>query len=190
MIFVLFGIGSSILLLGVAIAIVLCIAAWLALRKIWSGAKGYPHKIALEPSRTPLKVQKIPANAPGDAADQEMVSTSAPRPNEIDCLKDSADLNESLAMLAGKYSLDEITLATSDGLLLASSRKTSSADAVARYTGMYAENVQPWPPGVMLFGLEHKGSFLVGIVKKTGLLVQEPDQDMVRETKDILNWWI
>jgi len=187
---ILFGIDDTILLLGVAIAVISCIAAVLVLRKIQSGAKGHPHKIALDPSRTPLRVQKIPVNAPDSSVDQDTVFASAPLPKEIDCLKGSADLRESLAALAEKYSLDEITLATSDGLLLASSQKTPSADAVARYAGMYAENVQPRPPGVMLFGLEHKGSFLVGIAKTKDLLVQEPDPDMVRETKDILNWWI
>ena len=165
---ILFGIDDTILLLGVAIAVIFCIAAALVLIKLRSGAKGHPRKISLDPSRTPLRVQKIPLNAPDGSFDQDTVFVSAPRPKEIDCLKGSADLRASLAALAEKYSLDEITLATSDGLLLASSQKTPSADAVARYAGMYAENVQPRPPGVMLFGFEHKGSFLVGIVKDKG----------------------
>jgi hypothetical protein len=187
---VIFGIDDNILLLAVGIAVVFCIAAVLGLRKFLSGARGYPNKISLDPDRIPLRVQKIPVNNSDDSSDQEMVFASAPRPKEIDCLKGRADLRESLAALAKKYSLDEIVLATSDGLLLASSQKMPSADAVARYAMMYTENTQPLPPGIVLFGLEHKGSLLVGIAKTKDMLIQEPEQDLVRETKDILNWWI
>ena len=62
---ILFGIDATILLLGVAIAVISCIAAVFVVRKIWSGAKGHPHKISLDPSRTPLRVQENPGKRPG-----------------------------------------------------------------------------------------------------------------------------
>jgi hypothetical protein len=186
---VLFGIDST-LLLGAAIAVIICIAAGLVVRKLRARVKFPSHKISLDPSRAPFRVQKIPASGPNSSSDGEIVPPSTSRRKRIDCLAGKADLGESLSALAEKYSLEEITLATSDGLLLASSQKTPPTDAVARYAMMYAENEQPRPPGIILFGMEHKGSFLVGIAKTKDLFGQDPDEEMVRETKDILNRWI
>ncbi len=100
------------------------------------------------------------------------------------------DLSESLAALAKKYSLDEITLATADGLLLASSQSSPSADDIAEYCGMYNENPHARIPGIMLFGIEHKGSDLIGIAKIRGQALLEPGSELICETKDILNTWI
>jgi hypothetical protein len=186
-----FGIDNNILVIGIIIAGIICIAVVSAIIKIRRRAKGYPGNINLDPSRTPLRVQKIPAYSSADnSSDQDTVIGSASRKNEGDCLKGRANISESLLALAEKFALDEITLATCDGLLLASSLKLPSADAAARYSKMFAENVRPLPPGVLLFGIEHKGSILVGIAKTRDLLAQEPDQDLLSETKDILNWWI
>ncbi|HVP97212.1 hypothetical protein [Methanoregula sp.] len=187
---VLAGIDNTVLLLCASIAIVVCIAAGLLLRRRRAGLKIRTHVLSAERSRAPLKVQKIPASIPGSPSDPVAQSPAKPRPRQIDCLSGRADLGESLQALAEKYSLEDLTLATADGLLLASSGKKPSADTVARYAGMYAENVQPRPPGIMLFGLEYKGSPLVGIAKTRDLYPQEPEQDLISETKDILNRWI
>ena len=126
---------------------------------------------------------------PEISSDQDRDFASAPHPKEIDCLQDKANITQSLVALAEKYSLDEITIATSDGLLLASSFKAPSADNIARYCKMYNQ-FPAWPPGILLFGVEHKGSFFVVIAKTKDPLLQEPEQELIRETKDILNWWI
>ena len=183
------GIDTTLLFLGVAI-LGLCIVAGLLLMKRRSGPKLRAHKLSMDPSRAPLRVQKIPVPLPGSLSETVTPAPAKPRQRKIDCVSGNADLGESLAALAEKYSLEEITLATADGLLLASSGKAPSADTVARYAGMYAENVQPRPPGIMLFGLEYKGSLLVGVAKTRDLYAQEPEQDLLNETKDILNRWI
>jgi len=176
---------------GGVVVVLLCIAAVILAKKRRHGLKSPSSPIALDPSRSPLRVQKIPAYTPGSPHNAGRDTDSLlPRPNGIDCITGRANLSESLAALAEKYSLDEITLATADGLLLASSQKSPSADDVARYAGLFAENVQPRPPGIILFGLEHKGSFLVGIAKAGDLPVQVREPDLIRDTKDILNRWI
>lgn len=183
-------IDSTVLILGAGIAIAICIAAGLVVKKIRNRARDNLHKMALDPFRTPNFVQKIPAATLEISSDQDRDFASAPLRKEIDCLQDKANITQSLVALAEKYSLDEITIATSDGLLLASSLKAPSADNIARYCKMYTINSRPWPPGTLLFGVEHKGSFLVVIAKTKDPLLQEPDPELVHKTKDILNWWI
>jgi hypothetical protein len=46
------------------------------------------------------------------------------------------------------------------------------------------------PPGIMLFGVEHEGSSLVGFAKTKDPDRQEPGQKLICDTIDILNWWI
>jgi len=187
---VMFGIDNGILFIGIVIAVLICIVILIILLKNQRRAKESPDNINLDPSRTPFRVQKIPAYTTDNSPTENADFPNLARNKEGDCIEGKADLSGSLEALAEKYALDEITLATSDGLLLASSKKTHSAVAVARYSEMYAENMRPWPPGIILFGLEHKGSLLVGIAKTRDMLAQEPDRDLVCETKDILNWWI
>jgi len=175
---------------GVAV-VLLCIAAAVLAKKRRHELKSLSSPITLDPSRPPLRVHKIPAYTRGNPPDAGRDTDSPlPRPKVIDCITGRANLSESLAALAEKYSMDEITLATADGLLLASSQKSPSADAVAWYAGLFAENVQPRPPGIILYGLEHKGSFLVGIAKAGDPPVRAREPDLIRDTKDILNRWI
>ena len=184
------GIDCTVLILGAGIAIAICIAAGLVAKKIRNRARDNLHKMALDPLQTSHSVKEIPADTHEISSDQDRDFSSAPLRKEIDCLQDKVDITQSLVALAEKYSLDEITIATSDGLLLASSLKAPSADNIARYCKMYTINSRPWPPGTMLFGVEHKGSFLVVIAKTKDPLLQEPDPELVYKTKDILNWWI
>ena len=184
------GTETTVLIAGGAIIVVLCIAVAILAKKRRNVVKHSHSAMAVNPFRSPLRVKKIPVNMPREAPDTDDDADPRSRPKGLDCITGRANLSESLAALAEKYSLDELTLATADGLLLASSRTSPSADAVARYAGMFAENVQPRPPGITLFGLEHKGSFLVGIAKAGALPVQEADPELVSDTKDILNRWI
>jgi hypothetical protein len=185
-----FGIDNVILFLGIVIAVIVCITILILIIKNRQRAKEYSNVINLDPSRIPFRVRKIPAYTESDSSESDMAFSPTSKIKEMDCLEGKTNLSESLEALAAKYALEEITLATSDGLLLASSQKTPSTDAVARYAEMYAENMRPWPPGIILFSIEHKGSLLVGIAKTKDLLAQEPDRDFACETKDILNWWI
>ena len=185
-----FGIDSTVLVLVTGIAVVICIVAYLVVKKIQATKKAKLHKIAADPFRIPLRVQEIPVNTKGISPNQGTIVASAPHPTEINCIHGMTDISQSLVALAENYSLDEITLATSDGLLLASSHRTPAADDIARYCRIYTTNPLDRFPGIMLFGVEHKGSSLVGIAKTKGRVLQEPDQELICDTKDILNWWI
>jgi hypothetical protein len=187
---IIFGIDSAVIILVAGIVIVLCIVVGFIVKKSRSAKSAKLHKITEDPSRIPLRVQKIPVNATVISPGQDAVVPAAPQPKEINCIHGMTDISQSLIALAEKYSLDEITLATSDGLLLASSSKKPAADDIARYCGIYITNPRARSPGILLFGVEHKGSSIVGIAKTKGPDLQEPGQDLIDETKDILNWWI
>jgi hypothetical protein len=185
-----FGIDSTVIVVGLGIVVAICIAIGLVAIQTRDTKRAKLNKITKDPARIPRYVQKIPADITKVNPNPGAVAASAPHPTEINCIHGMTDISQSLIALARKYSLDEIALATSDGLLLATSSRTPAAEEIARYTGLYTANPRTQSPGIVLFGMEHKGSSLIGIAKTAGQNLQESRQDLIRETKDILNWWI
>ena len=115
---------------------------------------------------------------------QQPVTTPVP---EADLVENCQDLQQSLRALAGKYSLDSFTIATSDGLVFASSGGSTAQEDAASYCQKYdiRESV-----GVALFSLNHKGSELTGIIRSQGIITGETQKRIESDTKDILNRWI
>jgi hypothetical protein len=113
-----------------------------------------------------------------------------PRPKPVSVVDGRADVTGSLHALVEKYSLDQFTIATSDGLVFASSGGESAQTDAARYGELFVNDPLAETPGVLLFGFTHKGSNLVGIIR-TNLQIPEETSRMIEEdTKDILNSWI
>jgi hypothetical protein len=110
----------------------------------------------------------------------------APIP-DVDVTGNCQDLGQSLAALAAKYSLDSFTIATSDGLVFASSIGTNAQEDAASYSGKYAGKM---PGDVVLFSLNHKGSELTGIIRSKEIMRSETQNRIKNDTKDILNKWI
>jgi hypothetical protein len=113
-----------------------------------------------------------------------------PRPGDTSVTEGMIDISTSLRTLTEKYSLDQFTIATADGLVFASSGGEDAQDDAARFGEMFANDPLTETPGVVLFGLDHKGSDLVGIIR-TNLWIPGDVTSMIeRDTKDILNRWI
>ena len=106
---------------------------------------------------------------------------------DVELLKNCQDLQESLKALAGKYSLDSFTIATSDGLVLGSSGGETARMDAARYS---QKNNGKDMAGVTLIGLDHKGSQLTGIIRSSGDISPGIRKRIEHDSKDILNWWI
>lgn len=96
---------------------------------------------------------------------------------------------KNMKALAEKYYLDSITLATADGLVVASSGADAQADA-AQYSHMYKKGEILDNPKVQLFGLSHQGSSLIGIIKKKQSIPDYWTKMIEEDTKKILNWWL
>jgi hypothetical protein len=117
-------------------------------------------------------------------------SPSLPTPKEISLLNGRSDITGSLQALVEKYSLDQFTIATSDGLVFASSGAQSALDDAAQYGEWYANDPLSETPGVVLSGVSHKGSDLILIIRTLLPVTEETRHSIENDTKDILNWWI
>jgi hypothetical protein len=100
------------------------------------------------------------------------------------------DISGSLRALVDKYSLDEFTIATSDGLVFASSGGESAQEDAAHFGGQYRANPDAIIPGVTLFGFTHKGSDLIGIIRTSLPIPADVRRMIEQDTQEILNWWI
>lgn len=133
-------------------------------------AKPIPVAAPLQVSRRVRKPQPVTAPVP-----------------DVDLLENSQDLQQSLRALAGKYSLDSFTIATSDGLVFASSGSSTAQEDAA---GFCRNSGGTEPEGMALFSMNHKGSELTGIIRSEGIITGEIKKDIENDTKDILNRWI
>lgn len=111
-------------------------------------------------------------------------------PEDIDLTTTGRDLTESLATLSDHYSLDIFTIATSDGLVLGSSGGNTAQNDAAMYSEQFRNNPYTVPTGIILFGLNHKGSELVGIIRTRTSVSEKKLQRIVAETKHILDRWV
>jgi hypothetical protein len=113
-----------------------------------------------------------------------------PQPKEIDLIATRKDFAESVVALGEKYSLDSFTLATADGLVFGSSGGDAAQIDAATYSELFKNNPLAVVPGLVLFGLTHKGSELIGIIRTKTPLPEEIVGQVKADTKVILNRWI
>lgn len=136
------------------------------------------------------EIRPIPAVPQKTVLRPVQKSAVLPRPKEISLLNGKTDITQSLLSLVEKYSLDQFTIATSDGLVFASNGAETAQDDAARYVDLYTNNPDSDIPGVVLRGISHKGSDLVLIIRTALPVPEETRQSIENDTKDILNWWI
>lgn len=102
-------------------------------------------------------------------------------------LETCPDLRQCLVALTGKYSLDSFTIASPDGLVIASSGGETAQEDAANCNGIHAGTL---PGSIILFGMDHKGSKLTGIIRTTGTITGETKSRIENDTKDILDKWV
>jgi hypothetical protein len=142
-------------------------------------------RLAYQPEARP-----IPAVQPKAIPRPIVKSASLPKPKECNLLNGRSDITQSLLALVDKYSLDQFTIATADGLVFASSGADTAQDDAAQYGEMFANDPLSETPGIVLSGMNHKGSDLVLIVRTNLPVPDEIRSNIEKDTKDILNWWI
>ncbi|MDG6257028.1 MAG: hypothetical protein QCH35_05450 [Methanomicrobiaceae archaeon] len=96
---------------------------------------------------------------------------------------------ESLQALCGKYSLTSCTIATRDGLVVASSLEDADEDA-AQYSYLYVNGIAPRDPTIRLFGLSYHGGGVVGIVRGPEEAFSRSQKALENELQTVLDWWL
>jgi hypothetical protein len=143
-----------------------------------------------EPSHEAPPARQIQAPVQDPPGTPRTASSPAAGNEDQNVLKGATSLSQSLSALATKYSLDEVTLATADGLPIASSFGSPREEEIARYCGIHRDSSGRLPGGIGMYDVEHRGSSLVLIVKIPKNRTPAPGQALVHETKAILNWWM
>ncbi|MDD3621715.1 MAG: hypothetical protein PHQ81_04850 [Methanofollis sp.] len=113
-------------------------------------------------------------------------------PRETELIEGKADIMGSMKALCEKYYLEAFTISTDDGLVVASSGG-DAGDAIsdaAKYSYIFTEGEYPDDPTVMLFGIQHKGSNLVGILRTEHNIPERWVQDMEHDAIAILQRWL
>jgi hypothetical protein len=148
-----------------------------------------PHRNRI---KSPLDYQPEPRikGAPPGRIQQVRKVSDSPFPLDSPYFGDKEDINQSFAALAKSNNLDQIIIATDDGLVLASSGGSDPASEAARYTEMAILDPLFETPGVTTFRLNHKGSGLVGIIKTGKKIPEETLERIAIDTKAILKWWV
>jgi hypothetical protein len=128
----------------------------------------------------------VPAPSPAPAGK----AAAPPQRTGISVVEGCSTITECLDALVRKFSLESFTLATSDGLVFASSGGGNAPADAAKYSEIFFNDPLSETPGVFLFGLDHSGSRLVGVIRTPHEISREIQDAMEKDTKDILNRWI
>lgn len=110
-------------------------------------------------------------------------------PLDIDVVSGRSDIMDSMKALCDKYYLSAFTIATDDGLVVASSQDDAAADA-AKYSYEFVQGTLPDDPQVMLFGIRHKGSALVGVIRTDHNIPDKWVEAMESDAVSILKQWL
>jgi hypothetical protein len=92
----------------------------------------------------------------------------------------------SLNEIKMRYSLDELTLATEDGLLIESTEPDHEGHA-ARYSMRYSETGEGWEDGAFIFSLIHKGSTVIGMAGSAEPLADSTRASVIKDVRAILS---
>lgn len=141
-------------------------------------------------SRVKYPQDSTPGSRQPQAAPLPAEQDSGQQPANIELITGRQGITESLRALADKYYLKEITIATDDGLVFAtSSSRDVQIDAV-KFSQIARHQAPPDEPDVTLFELMHKESRLIGIIRSAGDLPQNWKRQIRDDTKVILQWWL
>ena len=109
--------------------------------------------------------------------------------HEIDILKADSDIRENMNALKQKYRLDSITLASEDGLVIASSDQEGGRIA-AENSQIMKKMQKPEDDRVHLFRMYYRGSPLIVVIRAEKPLSPVWLSSIEDDARKILNWWL
>lgn len=110
-----------------------------------------------------------------------------PSPEENNILNNRNDITQSLLLLIKKYSLDICTIATSDGLVVATTCGKHAQNDAATYGKIKLPDQIPNNPGIIVFNISLKGSKLVGIIRTKNPVSEDISKKIAADTRAILS---
>jgi hypothetical protein len=119
---------------------------------------------------------------------QDLLAGTAPCQNRPNIGDAAAAIPGSLDALAEKYSIDEFTIATSDGLVLASNGAVCATDDAARFGGTHG--IEGDSPLVTILPFFWNGFDLKAIIRTHTKIPERYIPMIERDTQEILNRWI
>lgn len=104
-------------------------------------------------------------------------------------LKNHNSIEESIRVLSELSQVEWITLATRDGLVVASNYMNAQQDA-ATYSYLMNTGGENIDPGVRTWQIEHKAGTLIGIARSKDQISGEKLAFMKENVSKILNYWL
>ena len=104
-------------------------------------------------------------------------------------LKRHNSIEESLRAMAELARVEGITLASRDGLVVASNYQDAQSDA-ATYSHLMKQGKMPEEPGLQVWQIEHKAGTLIGIARSKEQIDEEKGTFMKENVIKILNHWL
>lgn len=118
----------------------------------------------------------------------QTVQERAPPLKTIDP-REMGSLEEYLGAIGEKYSLASFTLATSDGLLIGSTRPDAQGEA-AQYSHLYTQGKLRDETGAELLGIPYRGETVIGIARPSEHLSADVMSALEQDTRDALRHWV
>jgi hypothetical protein len=104
-------------------------------------------------------------------------------------LKRHNSIEESIRTLSELARVEGITLATRDGLVVASNYGNAQEDA-ATFSNLINQGGENNNPGVKIWQIDHKAGTLIGIVRSKEQITGERWAFMKENVSKILNYWL
>jgi hypothetical protein len=190
----------AMLALDLVVAVIFSIAIVCLLLELLRIYKEYSRKVPAQAYEKPHEKAEekpvVPVAKPEAKVEPKPEPKVEPRPAEkipeIDVLK--ATLADSMKSITEKYNLESITLATQDGLVIASTSGSADQDA-AVYSGLFHElfKVKQEPyyfiesKDVNLYYVDSSSVKVVGVARRRGALSSEEQKIIRDDTKKIVD---
>jgi hypothetical protein len=130
-----------------------------------------------------------PATEPGHPEEAEPGVAEPRLPRDIDIQTGSTDIHDSLLRVCEKYGFLSFTLATADGLSIASSLESSEEDA-ARFSDQYNRGITPDDERIRLLGLEYRGESVIGVIHGSGTVPDAWLTPLEEDLRAVMALWL
>lgn len=172
----------TVIVLVIAIIAIFLILILLKLYQVKSAARGKPGKNIQPVTSARPPALKVKEEMPGEEPARPGYE---PEPGGV--LSDRGDISKNMQALVAMYHLDSFTLSSDDGLLIASTSEEGQNDA-ANYSQIYKSSQEPIEPGTKIFGMNHGGSTIIGIIRSSHTISDQVVEKIERDAKIILGW--